>query len=239
MDKPPVSDPLSDEELAAEARAGSRSSFEELVHRYSLRLFHFLRPRIGTDQDTEDLVQETFLKVYRNIHRFDINYKFSTWLYTIAVRLAIGFYRKNRSEEPTPESAGAWADPHDTMIREQESQNLWNTAKTLQPNLYQALWLRYMEDLSLKEIAGVMKKNQVHVRVLLHRARLQLGKRLNPDGEVKSNKKKMPTEHTENTEAASPHAGAPYCITRGLGIRSNVICPPGRAKRVPAPRGGL
>jgi len=183
MNKPPVSDPLSDEELAADARAGSRSSFEELVHRYSLRLFHFLLPRVGTGQDTEDLVQETFLKVYRNIDRFDTAYKFSTWLYTIAVRLAIGFYRKNRTGGPTPESAGTWADPQDAMIREQESQNLWNTAKTLRPDLYQALWLRYMEDLSLKEIAGVMKKSRVHVRVLLHRARLQLGKQLNPAGE--------------------------------------------------------
>jgi len=185
MEKPLVSDRLSDEELAADARAGSRSSFEELVHRYSLRLFHFLRPRVGTDQDTEDLVQETFLKVYRNIHRFDTAYKFSTWLYTIAVRLTIGFYRKNRAngDGPTPESAGTWADPQDEMIREQESQNLWDTAKKLRPDLYQALWLRYVEDLPLKEIAGVMKKSRVHVRVLLHRARLQLGKQLNPAGE--------------------------------------------------------
>lgn len=183
MEKPLVSDLLSDEELAADARAGSRSSFEELVHRYSLRLFHFLRPRIGTDQDTEDLVQETFLKVYRNIHRYDSDYKFSTWLYTAAVRLAIGFYRKKRADQPTPESAGTWADPQDTLIREQESRNLWNTAKTLRPDLYQALWLRYMEDLPLNEIAGVMKKSRVHVRVLLHRARLQLGKQLNPAGE--------------------------------------------------------
>ncbi len=197
MDRLPVSDPVSDEELAAEARAGSRTSFEELVHRYSRRLFHFLRPRVGTDQDTEDLVQETFIKVYRNIHRFDITYKFSTWLYTVATRLAIGFYRKKRPEGPTPESAGTWTDPQDTMIREQESQNLWAAAKTLRPNLYQALWLRYMEDLSLKEIAGVMKKSQVHVRVLLHRARLQLGKQLNPDI-----KEKMPTEAAEYTEAA-------------------------------------
>jgi len=101
------------------------------------------------------------------------------------VRLTIGFYRKNRAngDGPTPESAGTWADPQDEMIREQESQNLWDTAKKLRPDLYQALWLRYVEDLPLKEIAGVMKKSRVHVRVLLHRARLQLGKQLNPAGE--------------------------------------------------------
>ncbi|HCS49033.1 MAG TPA: hypothetical protein DIW61_12570, partial [Candidatus Aminicenantes bacterium] len=51
-----------DEELASRAAAGSRPAFEELVSRYGLRLFYFLRSRSGSDEDVEDLVQETFLK---------------------------------------------------------------------------------------------------------------------------------------------------------------------------------
>ena len=66
------------------------------------------------------------------------------------------------------------------MIREEDAKNLWNIAQTLQSNQFQALWLRYIEELSLKEIARVMKKNQVHIRVLLHRARLNLFKQLKP-----------------------------------------------------------
>ncbi len=194
MDKTPFLKQLSDEELAAEAQAGSRSYFEELVYRYSHRLFHFLRPRVGTVQDTEDLVQETFLKVYRNIHRFDITYKFSTWLYTTATRLATSFYRKNRPGESPFVSTASSPDPQETMLREEDSRNLWNMAKRLQPNQFQALWLRYMEDMSLKEIAGVMKKNQVHVRVLLHRARLHLGKRLNPAVPVEEIEKTAPVD---------------------------------------------
>ena len=60
-----------DEELAREARADSRRSFEELALRYKRRLFVYFRPRLGSDQDAEDLVQETFLKLYRNIHNYD------------------------------------------------------------------------------------------------------------------------------------------------------------------------
>src|SRR4030066_1738197 len=88
-----------DEELAVRAVAGSRPSFEELVSKYSLRLFHFLRSRSGSDEDVEDLVQETFLKAYRNIGRYDPQRKFSTWLFTVAIRLSIS---RHRSQRATP-----------------------------------------------------------------------------------------------------------------------------------------
>jgi RNA polymerase sigma-70 factor (ECF subfamily) len=171
---------LSDEELVTQAQTGSRRCFDELVHRYSHRLFYFLRPKVTSDEDTEDLVQETFLKTYRNINRFDMNYKFSTWLYTTAARLAISFYRKKRLNEGIAVYNPSPPDPGEQVTREEDAKNLWNIAQTLQSNQYQVLWLRYMEELSLKEIALVMKKNRVHVRVLLHRARLNLIKQLNP-----------------------------------------------------------
>jgi RNA polymerase sigma-70 factor (ECF subfamily) len=176
---------LSDEELVAKAQTGSRRCFNELVHRYSHRLFYFLRSKVTSDEDTEDLVQETFLKAYRNISRFDLNYKFSTWLYTTALRLAISFYRKKRINEGISLFNPSSPDPQEQVIREEDSKNLWNIAQTLQSNQYQVLWLRYMEELSLKEIAVVMKKNRVHVRVLLHRARLNLIKQLNPSASSK------------------------------------------------------
>ena len=172
---------LSDEELAAEAQAGSRRCFEELVHRYTHRLFYFLRPKMSTHQDTEDLVQEAFLKTYRNIGRFDPTYKFSTWLYTTATRLAISFYRKKQVSDPVLGFSASAPDPQDQAIKAENANELWDLARGLQPHQYQALWLRYAEDLPLKEIANIMKKNQVHVRVLLHRARSNLIKQLNPD----------------------------------------------------------
>ncbi|MCK4760574.1 MAG: sigma-70 family RNA polymerase sigma factor [Candidatus Aminicenantes bacterium] len=165
---------LSDEELALRAGAGSHFYFEELVYRYSQRLFFYLRPKIATDQDTEDLVQETFLKIYRSIGRYDPDYKFSTWIYTTAGRLAISYYRKKREVETGFEAAADVPGPAESMIRRETFQNIWSAARALQKDQYRALYLRYVEDMPVKEIARVMKKTGIHVRVLLHRARLKL-----------------------------------------------------------------
>ena len=167
---------LSDEELVLKAQAGSHPCFEELVSRYSRRLFHFLRPKIATDQDTEDLIQETFLKAFRYIDRFDQRYKFSTWLYTTASRLAISYYRKQRDSQPVFETASSAAGPQERMLKDERDQNLWQAARRLHKNQYQALWLRYMEDMPVEAIARVLKKTRLHVRVLLHRARSNLVK---------------------------------------------------------------
>jgi RNA polymerase sigma-70 factor (ECF subfamily) len=173
-----------DEDLATQAAAGSRPAFEELVSRYASRLFHFLRSRSGSDEDVEDLVQETFLKAYRNIGRYDPQRKFSTWLFTVAIRLSISRHRSQgarplplASEGPEHPSPG----PQEALIREEEAGkagNIWLQARTLRPSEYEVLWLRYAEEMPMKDIALAMKKSLVGVRVLLHRSRLKLGKKL-------------------------------------------------------------
>lgn len=178
------SEARTDEELAAQCAAGSRSAFEALVSRYSSRLFHFLRTRSGSDEDIEDLMQETFLRAFRNIDRYDPKWSFSTWLYTMAVRLAISRHRSKKAdplplypdlrEHPSP-------GPQDRLILKEEAKahkNIWNLAKTLKPGEYQALWLRYAEGLPVKDIARAMNRTQIGVRTLLHRSRLKLGQKL-------------------------------------------------------------
>jgi RNA polymerase sigma-70 factor (ECF subfamily) len=168
-----------DEELAREARAGSRSAFEELALRYKRRLFVYLRPRLGSDQDTEDMVQETFLKLYRNIDRYDPAYRFSTWLYTAATRLAISSYRKKKiAVMPLPsEEAGGVADPAAVPPAGMEASGLWDSARTLAASQFRVLWLRYGEDLEVAEIARALGKSRVAISLLLHRARTNLMKR--------------------------------------------------------------
>jgi RNA polymerase sigma factor (sigma-70 family) len=60
------------------------------------------------------------------------------------------------------------------MERKDENASLWKLARTLKPKQYEALWLRYGEGFSVTEVAQVMKTNQIHVKVLLHRARTAL-----------------------------------------------------------------
>lgn len=184
MDKDRADARTSDEELAARAAAGSRTAFEELVTRYTPRLFFFLRPKSDSDEEIEDLIQETFLRAFRSIDRYDARWKFSTWLYTTAVRLSISRYRSKKgtaaqldpegSESPSP-------GPQEILVQKEERaerKNIWNVAKTLKPKEYEALWLRYAEDMPVKDIARAMKKSQVGVRSLLYRSRLKLGKKL-------------------------------------------------------------
>jgi len=171
-----------DEELGREARAGSRRSFEELACRYKRRLFVYLRTRLGSDEDAEDMVQETFLKLYRNIESYDPAFRFSTWLYTSATRLAISSFRKKRNAAGTLrlEEAGNVADPKAGIAREREPGGLWDMARRLGGNQFRALWLRYGEDMTVEEIARTLGKSRIAVRLLLHRARTNLIKWADP-----------------------------------------------------------
>jgi RNA polymerase sigma-70 factor (ECF subfamily) len=182
MTDPGRKEQKTDEELAREARAGSRRSFEELALRYKRRLFAYFRPRLGSDQDAEDLVQETFLKLYRNIHNYDPAHRFSTWLYTSANRLAISSYRRKRTAAGRlgAEVADVPAGLAVQAAGETRSAGLWDAAGTLGGNQYRVLWLRYGEDLSIEEIAASIGKSRLAVRLLLHRARTNLMKRVGP-----------------------------------------------------------
>jgi len=171
-----------DEELAREARAGSRRSFEELANRYKRRLFAYLRPRLGSDQDAEDAVQDTFLKLYRNIGSYDPAYRFSTWLYTSANRLAIDSFRRGRAARTVlvSDRGGDIPDPAAAGEGEPGGSGLWDAARTLGESRFRVLWLRYGEDMTIEEIAAVLGRTQLAVRVLLHRARTGLAGKLGP-----------------------------------------------------------
>lgn len=171
-----------DEELALHAQAGSQRSFEELISRYRHRLFYFLRPKVGSDLDAEDMVQETFLKAYRCLERYDNKWKFSTWLYTAANRLAISYFRSKKNKPLMQELAdvpsGTETDPLEQELLKEQRENLWVLASSFHRQQYQSLWLRYVEEMSVKEIAVVLRKNPVTVRVMLHRARQKLAEKL-------------------------------------------------------------
>jgi RNA polymerase sigma-70 factor (ECF subfamily) len=168
------------EELAEKAKTGCARSFAELVERFHRPLFHFVKSRLGNREDAEDVVQEAFVRAYENIDRYDPTYRFSTWIYTIAGRLAVRQIRsRRRPDDYRPTNSDASADPSDGVILSEEKQSLWTLARQLPAAQYQALWLRYVEDMPIKDVAAVMEKTQIHVRVLLHRARETLSRQMN------------------------------------------------------------
>jgi len=171
----------SDEELARRAREGSSDAFSALVQRFERPLLRFLCLRTGRVEDSEELVQETFLRAWHNLERYDPTRRFATWLYTIAKRLAISHQRRSRGAqlgvEALSDRAAAEPDPHTSASEREESLELWSlAARVLGQEERSALWLRYGEDLTPAEIAQVLGRRQVTVRVLLFRAREKLAR---------------------------------------------------------------
>ncbi len=170
----------SDEDLAREAQAGSLSSFEELVKRYEARLCTFLSRACRNDADGADLTQETFVTAYTKLNRFDPEQSFETWVFTIARRKCVDHLRarKRLSEESVPQGVDE-ENPFELAAREDERSDLWARAREILTEVeFQALWLRYVEDLSVEETARVLDRTRTHIKVILFRARTKLAEKL-------------------------------------------------------------
>ena len=171
-------DARTSEQLAAQAAAGSSACFAVLVDRLGPRLLRYLRRRVGDLHTAEDLLQETFLKAYRNLGRYDPSRSFTTWLFTIATRLAISHFRSRRTcvaiEDVDPPDAAA-PSPGEAMARREQQAGLWSLASRVLPGpQLTALWLRYVEEMSIRDAAEAMGRTATSVKVLLHRARRRL-----------------------------------------------------------------
>ncbi|MBX3411042.1 MAG: sigma-70 family RNA polymerase sigma factor [Phycisphaeraceae bacterium] len=177
----PCATPLSErtaEELAVLAQRDNLAAYGVLVERYEARLFNFLLRRVGRRIDAEDLTQESFVRAWERIRSYDPTWRFSTWLFTIASRLAVSHLRRRRASVSIESIEVSQSARHDTADHESNLRTgglLWAlAARILKREQHTALWLRYAEDMSVSEIAMVMGKSQVGVRVCLFRARRTL-----------------------------------------------------------------
>ena len=200
---------LTAEQLALRAQQGCRKSFGELVERFFTRLVRFLQKETANVQNAEDLSQETFVRAWQNIGRYNSRWRFSTWLYTIGYRLACNHRSDLPIESAAMSSPGAVLPPDILAENRETGRRLWSTAAQLPQSQYEALWLKYAEDMSIKEIAKVMGKSRVNVKVILFRARIGLAKRFEPDiAEIGTN------ADTNNTllfgKAEGPKCGASF-----------------------------
>ena len=169
----------SDEELVELANAGSDPAFSELVERYQGRLLRFLLTRCASRADAEDALQDTFINAYRYLHSFNPRWRFSTWIYRIGIRNAM---RVNK-----PAAAGDRdvvdysADPLTECIDVSDRENLWAVARQiLADEIYSAMWLRYVEDMSIKEVSKTLDRSVSWTKVTLLRARKRLSDEMSP-----------------------------------------------------------
>ena len=187
----------SSEKLAERAAAGCADSFEALVIRHENQIFNFLNQFTRNPHDAEDLTQVTFLKAYRGLDRYLSCYSFASWLFTIARRTAANHFRSLRNfEELTDEHEADLKTPASTLEDKDERNGLWDLARTLKPKQFEVLWLRYGQAFSTLETARIMKTNQIHVKVLLHRARAGLSKKLLARGTGSTSGVRLARQHS-------------------------------------------
>lgn len=164
-------------ELARRAVGGCAISAGELADRYRPRLIKALRPYLGGRTiDAEDLAQETLARALGELRRFDPRFQFTTWLYTIAFRLARDHRRKRRWKEEIGLPLEGVIDrgilPGQALETRESVAGVWDLAKSLlREEHFTPLWLRFGENLSVAEVATVLAQSQIAVRVRLHRAR--------------------------------------------------------------------
>lgn len=165
---------VSDEELARKAGTGSSPCLDELWRRYRRRLFLFIRRKVGTDQDAEDILQDTFVKAMRYLDRFDETYRFSSWIFTICNQLIISHYRR-RKECELPQDLSFDSDgPAENAESDSLKECLWREASRLPQRQFDVIWLRYVENMTVAEVARCLSISGINARVLLHRARMAL-----------------------------------------------------------------
>jgi RNA polymerase sigma-70 factor (ECF subfamily) len=170
---------LSAEQLAGRCQAGCVDAFEQLVLRFEARVFNFLHQFTRNTHDAEDLTQVTFVKAYRSLPRYKPSLAFAPWLFTIARRTAASHFRSVERFEELPADGGIdETDPAGALAGKDEQAAIWRLARTLKPKLWEALWLRYGEDFSIREIACITRTSRIHVKVRLHRARSALARKL-------------------------------------------------------------
>ncbi|MHC4177540.1 MAG: RNA polymerase sigma factor [Planctomycetota bacterium] len=176
--------PADELRLVRRAQRGDRCALEELSRLVRPGLVHLLNRRIGCWADAEDIAQQALLRAFERIDQHDGRRRFSVWLYRIALRIAADHHRKARPEPGLDSSRlcdPRGDDPQEKAADGELRENLWSIAQqVLSADQYSVLWLRYAEDMSMKEAARVLGRTRISTRVLLHRARQRLAPHLLP-----------------------------------------------------------
>ncbi len=178
---------MSDEDVMEQLQAGVVQAFDIIVQRYKDRLHNFLYRYTHNHEDCEDLVQETFLRVYRSRHSYERVAKLSTWMYTIALNLAKSMYKKKQrmslisihADDSDPDDREMQIE--DTVILQDEELHLKLSVKELERALQElnddfreAVILRDIQQLTYEEIAEITDTAMGTVKSRINRGRQQL-----------------------------------------------------------------
>ncbi len=175
----PAYDQEAEREWIRLSQKGDEQAFTELVGAYQVPVYNLCYRMLGESGEAEDAAQETFLKAYRNIGRYDPDRKFVTWLLTIASNHCIDRLRKRRltflSIDKTPEIwEGSLPGPEGRLEDLELQEEVQEMVNGLSGPDRAAILLRYWYDYSYEEIANTLTLSVSAVKSRLHRARREL-----------------------------------------------------------------
>lgn len=174
----------SDQELIEMSLENDTMAFEHLFKRYKETLYQLFINRTGGNTiDADDLIQETFIKVFLNLNTYNPKYTFGQWVYTIAYNTFIDYMRKHRDEisiDSVDESYSPYAptsdtpNPEETYIGVQQRKQIEHYLTKMRPRYRKLIELRFFKGYSYLEIAQELDAPMGTIKTQIHRAREQL-----------------------------------------------------------------
>jgi len=181
-------DKRGDTEIVSDILKGDRESFRVLAERYSDTLFRVAMGYLHSKEDSEDLVQEVLVKVYKSIETFKGDSKLSTWLYRITVNTCLNeidkrgrrgvFERIEDGMAKIYNKGGVERDPQESMIADEVTIAVRKAIDSLPEKQKTAFILQKYQDLSQKEISSIMQLSEGSIEQLLIRGKESLKKKL-------------------------------------------------------------
>ena len=176
---------FSDGELVNKAQTGEQEALEELIRRYFRQIFLFAKTFVHDDLEAEDITQEVFVKLWKNLARFERGKNFKTWLFKIAKNTSIDFLRKHKiifaneiQEELMANSLENLVDetplPQEVFDQAGYAQKFDEILSSLAANHRLVLTLHLQQDLSFQEISDVLNEPLNTVKSRYRRALLKI-----------------------------------------------------------------
>lgn len=185
---------ITDAAVVAQVLAGDKDAFRLLVDRHTRSIYSVAWRMTGNQQDAEEIVQETFLRAYKSLHRFELRSSFSTWVYRIAVNRSLDFLKAKKmtdayqiSENPGPEEVqhevqvvAPQPGPDRLLLSAEARHRIAQAISLLSPAERVAFTMRHMEGKNIEEISKTLKVRTSAAKNSIFRAVQKIRQQLGP-----------------------------------------------------------
>ncbi|MEK7554606.1 MAG: sigma-70 family RNA polymerase sigma factor [Patescibacteria group bacterium] len=175
-----------EENIIRTAQEGDRPSFDALYEHYLSPIYRFIYMKVSHREEAEDLTHEVFASCWQNLPRYrSKGFPFSSWLYQIARNKVIDHYRVKRSTIPLEDVDAELVAADFGIERALENrfaiEKIRGALRTLTPDQQDVILMKFMEDLSHREIAAALSKSEGAIRLIQHRALNELRRLIQPE----------------------------------------------------------